>query len=503
MQNMLSCLELERGQFTSDIPPTSWVFVSHVCHHWREVAVSSGRLWSKVFFIHPDYDMHCLERSGRAPLHVDIDTRREGWDYPDVLPPILNQLPRIRTFHLQGPEREYSDFVDLDSNVSWITQPAPILESLIIDVFASPEQSKSIAETVLARDLPSLKELVVQENSFAWWRSSIPSTLSTLEIDTFGSRTIKCEPEDTLVILRDLPLLETLILRGALPTLPSSLPKKALPFPKLNYLELTFVCMTQSILFFDHLSIPPTAYVSIEGGLSATEWSTHSELITSSMVSKLSGDGTTVIPDPLLTFAIYSGTGALAFTGWTERLSPSSLKGRTQLPLLKFTMVLDANHSHISHSGVVEHLVQELPLSSMEVLSIEDTYAPALHQIQSDIFQRFNSLRCLIVEGQSLNKVPSLLGARRPAETSGKKGPPFFPRLSHVELIDSADRRHMHHMLILWLVASLKVRKECEMELGRLVLRCCADCPTPTLESLRGVVGELSLVGDSDVVLFE
>ncbi len=71
-----------------------------------------------------------------------------------------------------------------------------------------------------------------------------------------------------------------------------------------------------------------------------------------------------------------------------------------------------------------------------------------------------------------------------------------------MELIDSAikrtDGRYIHDMLIQELAASLKVREGCGMRLSHLALCRSVGFTSLALDPLRDVIGELSLVCDSD-----
>ncbi|TEB37109.1 hypothetical protein FA13DRAFT_1614958, partial [Coprinellus micaceus] len=47
---------------------TRWIRVTHVCRHWREVALDCTSLWSRITFSHNDFTQAKLARSKRHPL---------------------------------------------------------------------------------------------------------------------------------------------------------------------------------------------------------------------------------------------------------------------------------------------------------------------------------------------------------------------------------------------------------------------------------------------------
>ena len=57
--------------------PPSWVNVSYVCSHWRDVALNCATLWSYLFIMSSRWTEELLSRSKRAPLKLYANLHRE------------------------------------------------------------------------------------------------------------------------------------------------------------------------------------------------------------------------------------------------------------------------------------------------------------------------------------------------------------------------------------------------------------------------------------------
>ena len=53
----------------------SWIRLTHVCRHWRGVALNCPALWSNISIAHEVWTDLMLSRSKEAPLSVDLSIR--------------------------------------------------------------------------------------------------------------------------------------------------------------------------------------------------------------------------------------------------------------------------------------------------------------------------------------------------------------------------------------------------------------------------------------------
>ena len=100
-----------------DEPPYScekssgWIRITHVCRHWRQVALDDSSLWARISRIGPDLDTalisEMLARARNAPLEIDIDflITNAKPDPMHLFPPHLSHT-RVLRLHMTKPDCE-------------------------------------------------------------------------------------------------------------------------------------------------------------------------------------------------------------------------------------------------------------------------------------------------------------------------------------------------------------------------------------------------------------
>ncbi|TEB31505.1 hypothetical protein FA13DRAFT_1583633, partial [Coprinellus micaceus] len=67
----LLCQSMERHPIGSLAKETlRWIYLTHVCRHWRDAAIGCATLWSYLAFSKPEFTEVMLQRSRTAPLTV-------------------------------------------------------------------------------------------------------------------------------------------------------------------------------------------------------------------------------------------------------------------------------------------------------------------------------------------------------------------------------------------------------------------------------------------------
>lgn len=155
----------------------SLLSVSQVCQHWRDVAIQTTALWSKILFVTPDLTELMLERSGDAPLSITL----EGWiytEYEDVLSRIMKQNRRLRGVQLSRKSED-----ELARLFSTWSDPLPTLQRLEIDCISM----QGLPSNFLASGAPSLQHLVlinVKTFNSNWNLSRLRANLTHLHLSS-------------------------------------------------------------------------------------------------------------------------------------------------------------------------------------------------------------------------------------------------------------------------------------------------------------------------------
>ncbi|KAH7885048.1 hypothetical protein F5I97DRAFT_1928465 [Phlebopus sp. FC_14] len=223
----------------SDSCPPFQVVVSHVCRHWRNVALSTPSLWTQINVLcieRPPFERvsTLLERSKSLPLDIRID-----WEPPDDAFPTDDEPPRsfseddlkaLLALLIPHVPRWGSIWVDVASYdhmftfLSAVSDPsvpaAPRLEALQLyhhedseEFVAFPRPSMSKHFVLFGGSAPRLKSIALWGVHVDWNQSWITSGSHLLDLE-LAYHTEDVRPLWTAFnkILRGAPNLETLSL---------------------------------------------------------------------------------------------------------------------------------------------------------------------------------------------------------------------------------------------------------------------------------------------------
>ncbi|CAL1716192.1 unnamed protein product [Somion occarium] len=158
--------------------PYSWIVVTHVCHHWRSVALNAPGLWRFIYLGAPDLVQLYLSRSSHAPLCIRswiwIPRAEEQWGWwpnkPRSVPPsndltslnlIFLQVSRIQELSLGVPDyilqRAFAVF-----NAEGFDAPA--LQMLKLNGV----NNSSFPNILNKCSLPALKSVEIRGYSIPW-----------------------------------------------------------------------------------------------------------------------------------------------------------------------------------------------------------------------------------------------------------------------------------------------------------------------------------------------
>ncbi|KZT64611.1 hypothetical protein DAEQUDRAFT_601255 [Daedalea quercina L-15889] len=247
-------------------PQYSWISLSHVCRHWRSVALSTTRLWARIRLTsHREWTSEVVVRSGEAPLEVSAefpliyDNLQSRVDWMASFRVVLEEIARIRSLIISSQQKLEPEVLDL------LNRPAPLLKDLRLHylAFDAPNAAYEGAPHALGfmsrdRDIAPLESLSLYKCHIPWFGLDM-QTLKDLTIVglPWGGVSRSLNMQTLVQILRSTPLLERLVIRNALRPLSAiSAPPTGPPavLPRLRDVKL-YGCSADVIRLLDHLQL--------------------------------------------------------------------------------------------------------------------------------------------------------------------------------------------------------------------------------------------------------
>lgn len=236
---------LEQSSRGTSWKALEWVRVTHVCRHWRTVALECPALWG---YITTQYKKRksmdiLLERSKQAPLTVYFRDWKEEDD--PMLLDIVSQTQRLQSLELERDAGHKSS--PMEKVLFRFSGSPKLLEKLVIvghkgrertAYNAAPDNTTDAVPKELAQvDFPCLRTLEISHCLIPWEVLPKAPRLIHLKLHTL-SRTSCMPAQPFLSSLRSLPLLQSLDLVDLLPgeDLPAAVPP--IPLPALRNLKL-------------------------------------------------------------------------------------------------------------------------------------------------------------------------------------------------------------------------------------------------------------------------
>jgi len=217
-----------------------WIHVTHVCRHWRQIALDDSTLWTH-FSSYPrnkDWIAERLSRARNAPLVIKVD----GWLGKDTLSLFIPHISHTRELHLHSLSSFHPEIVQKIR-----IQKAPVLESLELGMSDNfPLDSEhAVGHLFFKGPLPKLRILRVLYFVFPWSlfpRGQLTQLQVTLigEVSAVASKDSQHDDLNQLIdLLIDCPALEVLTLENCLPAMLSeSSGGQTIHFPRLSRLSL-------------------------------------------------------------------------------------------------------------------------------------------------------------------------------------------------------------------------------------------------------------------------
>ncbi|TFK60891.1 hypothetical protein BDN72DRAFT_850182 [Pluteus cervinus] len=490
----------------------SWVAVTRVSRHWREVAIRSPSLWSHISSNYPKCVVQeWLQRSKAAPLSVDL--RHSS---PEEAQLVAASLSRIRELKL---ELNFSCWNRLSPNLS---SPAPFLESLTIIIPDNLQPTSTISESTFAGVTPRLRNLELTGCSVDI-NSSLFADLTALKLRNPPQ---KFSATDLLTVLRKLPRLTSLVLCDVLHigAGPVSSNVESFALSSLESVSIRGWSFLQDLDILAHLSFPAKTIVDFHSDTQLGD--PASALLDFLTVHKSSRQPWTTPPD-LHNVTLTCGHSQLRLYMNGEPADSSS----SRMELLQFEISGPwAGTLEMSDKPETAAIFAAMPLSSLGSFTTNcnigiNTWAnvfgplPKLKRISAAGNRAVNLLtaitndfktRCPADYGKKVQNKTGAKGKKKKgkggrgggkqnvrttavASTSGSSNPgmvvwdPIFPNLQTLDLHEMMFPERTED-----LIAALRARKMVQKGITSMVIAECRNMSEgDTLEGLREVVNRV------------
>ncbi|KAG6826873.1 hypothetical protein H0H92_014077 [Tricholoma furcatifolium] len=243
--------------------------VSHICSHWREVALSTPSLWSTILVeYYPTWTSEMLKRSKTAPLSVINLGSVSKTAYPILLHTLASHLPRIQDLvvgRIQQGLSFYSGYKRTSICLDEFRTLLQVLGQHNLTEMKRLEMNAAVAfpnandanlqlpDQVITRST-SLQHLTLEGFGINWELSPTFTGLKSIEISSIPKNS---QPSvvQLLCFLSQVPLLETLSVSD-IDVNQNIIPSHDVKQIHMRHLEdINVSCGSLSIIdfFFDHL----------------------------------------------------------------------------------------------------------------------------------------------------------------------------------------------------------------------------------------------------------
>ena len=195
-----------------------WVRVSHVCHAWREIALSTPRLWGFIAVTQRNIAELLLARSKKAPLSVAASHLGYNADRKKFLETIFSEeMNRVTELFITGPSTHVYELC------AKLTEPANALHTLVLSDNGENyawNNSDLIPQTLCNGHFPRLRCLEIRRLAIRWANPLLCSALTNLAVTQNSYRDTMGTFEEFLSTLESMSGLQTVELTNAIPPAP-------------------------------------------------------------------------------------------------------------------------------------------------------------------------------------------------------------------------------------------------------------------------------------------
>lgn len=465
--------------------PYRWILVTHVCHSWRQLTLTTPKIWSSIVITRAECVRELLLRAKNAPLSLKADLCKNV-SVQLLTKEVLSHLDRIVDIDLQVPGPQA--LIELDHGSRF----ASSLRSLIISTV-----DEAILETpsplpFLNAQARNLQRLSYTSPIFTWNQAIVCPTLRSLVI----INTKLVIPEVTasvptiagmLVALQRLVLLEELKLEGVFAHMldvPEDQINVFAELPHLKLFRFVGVASTCSHLL-KFMRVPEDAILELECILiKPLDFRNIIEVAISAQALPFQ----TRPGFPIRSMsAASSSTGNFRVQTWLDVHSLTAFS-RSIAPPPSLDIIV-RGPPELIHPSMLAACTY-LPLSQVQTMSVErDWFSPEDHTLWREGAQMVPHLRGLRVSGGVGNCIPFALG-----QAGNRETPVPLPHLRALMLENldvKAEELDYGGDFLGRLRNSLWERRQSGFGIKQLLLKVCMNLHVGDELQLQAVVDEL------------
>ena len=349
---------------------TEWLHVTHVCHYWREVALSCSYLWSYINFnkLNPASIIEILARAKMSPLHLEVNINYWSKGRFDALERLLEaHISHTRQLTISGELRNLPER---------LVSPAPALELLSLSSLDFAPSAPVIPDALLSA-APNLTSLELDGYGISW------------KIPLKGLRTLKMKKaskgftlNDWLDALNEMPQLGTLVLHNASPevshdSLLTSGPRRTVTHPSLTQFNIS-ASARDCALALVHLVLPALTSLQVTAD-SHCEDGEDVRLLIPYVVRNANGPQDTT---PLQSMLLWGESSHAEILAWVVPDADLEVPGLptplstavSPCPRLVFSASGNGRWRNGTNTMVFDTILVQLPMNAISTLTVKSNY---------------------------------------------------------------------------------------------------------------------------------
>ncbi|KAH8993961.1 hypothetical protein EDB92DRAFT_1851946 [Lactarius akahatsu] len=419
--------------------PLAWLRVTHVCHHWREIALHQPLFWSHVNFttFNSAGAAEILARANKVPLYLEARVPIGHWDgarFSAFQKELQACVSHIRHLAISA------EYVHLRKTLDELVSSAPTLEYLAL--CCNKYGRGAIFSRVFVPDIlfdgttPRLSCLELRNCAISW-ESPLLKGLRNLEIHK-PSADARPGLSVWLGALDKMPQLKTLTLHTASPIAPpgSSLPssvERTVTLPSLTRLNIT-ASVSECGLALAHLDLPALTQLEFKAK-SCRRDGTDVQEILPHVARHAHGPQDT---QPLQSVVVRSNRTCADMLVWAipdidvKLYNPAAFIDAMFSVRVAFSVECE-DWSPATHAGVFDAAMAALPMDGLVTLTSQNRTSPLNKQSWLRHAPRWPLLQRVRLATPAAHGFREML-----LEENGGRECPLLPLLTKLVLVDTA-----------------------------------------------------------------